>query len=114
MRKPDRIDFDRLLGFELLTRELSRALDFQDENFGAKLGAKVGGSEDGPAKTIEFAKLLGFDSVADGLGVVDFKDERVSDKLGAKIGPEVSPAKGINFKDETLGAKLGAKVGLED
>jgi hypothetical protein len=88
MRKPDRIDFDRLLGFELLTRELSQALDFQDESFGAKLGAKVGGPEDGPAKTIEFGELLGFGSVADGgVGVVDFQDDTFGNKLGAKIGP---------------------------
>jgi hypothetical protein len=88
MRKPDRIDFDRLLGFELLTRELSQALDFQDESFGAMLGAKVGSSsEDGPAKAIEYGQLLGFDSVADGLGVVDFKDDTLGDKLGARIGP---------------------------
>ena len=90
MRKPDRIHFDKLLGFELLARELSKALDFQDESFGAKLGAKVG-TESGPSKTIEFAKLLGFESIAEGLPkVVDFTDETLSDKLGAKIGePEV-------------------------
>ena len=91
MRKPDRIHFDKLLGFELLARELSKALDFQDESFGAKLGAKVGVEESGPSKTIEFAKLLGFESIAEGLPkVVDFTDETLSDKLGAKIGePEV-------------------------
>ena len=89
MRKPDRIHFDQLLGFELLARELSKALDFQDESFGAKLGAKVGNeSGTGPSKTLEFAKLLGFESVAEGLPkVVDFTDETLSDKLGAKIGP---------------------------
>jgi hypothetical protein len=92
MHKPDRIDFDKLLGFELLTRELSKALDFQAESFGAKLGAKVGGTEEGgPPKTIEFARLLGFDSLAEGLPkVIDFRDETLSDKLGAKIGPEAS------------------------
>ncbi len=42
MQKPGTIDFAKLLGFETVTRELSDALDFQDETLGAKLGAKVG------------------------------------------------------------------------
>ena len=62
-------------------------MDFQDESFGAKLGAKVGAVESGPSKTIEFANLLGFESIAEGLPkFVDFTDETLSDKLGAKIG----------------------------
>ncbi len=35
-------NFDKLLGFELVSRELLHELDFQDETLGAKLGAKVG------------------------------------------------------------------------
>jgi hypothetical protein len=31
MRKAEPIDFTKLLGFETVTRELSEALDFQDE-----------------------------------------------------------------------------------
>ena len=42
MQKPDSIDFTKLLGFEMVTRELEKELDFQNETVGAKLGAKVG------------------------------------------------------------------------
>ena len=42
MQKPDRIDFAKLLGFELVTRELLEDFDLQEETIGAKLGAKVG------------------------------------------------------------------------
>lgn len=42
MQKPDRIDFAKLLGFELVTRELLENFDLQEETIGAKLGAKVG------------------------------------------------------------------------
>ena len=42
MQKSDRVNFDTLLGFELVPRELLQELDFQDETLGAKLGAKVG------------------------------------------------------------------------
>lgn len=42
MRKFDRIEFDKLLGFELVTRELLNEFDFQDETVSARLGAKVG------------------------------------------------------------------------
>ena len=42
MQQPDSIDFAKLLGFETVTRELVKELDFQDETIGAKLGAKVG------------------------------------------------------------------------
>jgi hypothetical protein len=45
MQKPDRIDFAKLLGFELVTRELLENFDLQEETIGAKLGAKVGGVE---------------------------------------------------------------------
>ena len=42
MQKPDIVNFDKLLGFKLVSRELLPELDFQDETLGAKLGAKVG------------------------------------------------------------------------
>ena len=42
MQKPDRIDFTKLLGFETVADQLLGVPDFQDENLGAKLGAKVG------------------------------------------------------------------------
>jgi len=44
MQKPGRIDFAKLLGFELVTRELLENFDLQEETIGAKLGAKVGAS----------------------------------------------------------------------
>jgi hypothetical protein len=44
MQKPDRIDFAKLLGFELVTRELLENFDLQEETIGAVLGAKVGAS----------------------------------------------------------------------
>ena len=44
MQKLDKVyvNFDKLLGFELVSRELLHELDFKDEALGAKLGAKVG------------------------------------------------------------------------
>ena len=45
MQKPDSIDFAKLLGFETLTSELPKELDFQDETLADKLGAKVGPPE---------------------------------------------------------------------
>jgi hypothetical protein len=59
--------------------------------------------------SIDFAKLLGFDTVAPRVtDNFDLRDETVGDKLGAKVGaiePNI-------FHDETIGAKLGAKVGV--
>ena len=45
MQKPDSIDFTKLLGFETLTREVSKEINFQDETLADKLGAKVGDLE---------------------------------------------------------------------
>ncbi len=42
MPKIERVEFDKLLGFELVTRELVNEFDFQDETVSARLGAKVG------------------------------------------------------------------------
>jgi len=42
MGKSDKIDFSKLLGFELVTEELADKVDFQTETFGGRLGAKVG------------------------------------------------------------------------
>ena len=66
--------------------------------------------------TIDFTKLLGFNTVADQVsGRLDLQDDTFSDKLGAKIGPPEghSPPRVVDFKDETFGAKLGAKMGPE-
>ena len=117
MHKPDRIDFEKLLGFELVTRELLKGFDLQDDTIGSRLGAKVGGTEEGtPAKTIQFSKLLGFETIAEELSRgLDFRNDALCDKLGAKVGPPepISPSRGIDFQNETLGARLGAKVGNE-
>jgi len=45
---------------------------------------------------IDFARLLGFETVSDHLsGTIDFKNETIGDKLGAKIGFEPgAPEKG--------------------
>jgi len=41
-KSPTGSNFDKLLGFKLVTRELSSQLSFQDETISARLGAKVG------------------------------------------------------------------------
>ena len=66
--------------------------------------------------TIDFTKLLGFNTVADQVsGHLDLQIDTFGDKLGAKIGqPEgISPARVMDFQDDTLADKLGAKVGTE-
>ena len=42
MRKSEKINFAKLLGFDAVSEELSGRVDFQDETIAAKLGAKVG------------------------------------------------------------------------
>ena len=44
-----KIDFGRLLGFETVSELIEGRPDLQDENLGAKLGAKVGDPPVGPA-----------------------------------------------------------------
>jgi hypothetical protein len=61
--------------------------------------------------TIDFARLLGFDTVAgDAEKNLDLRNETISDRLGAKIGP-IEPTIAVDFRDDTMGAKLGAGVG---
>jgi hypothetical protein len=57
MQKPDRVNFDKLLGFKLLARELLHEFDFQDETLGARLGAKVG-TEDMVALDVAYDAAL--------------------------------------------------------
>ena len=86
-----KIDFAKLLGFNTVSDELPDGLDFKDDTFGARLGAKVGDPEDAQvAKTVQFSKLLGFDTVTDEFSKadIDFQNDTFSDKLGAKIGVE--------------------------
>jgi hypothetical protein len=40
MQKPPRIDFAKLLGFELVTRDISRGVDLQNETVGPRLGCQ--------------------------------------------------------------------------
>jgi hypothetical protein len=42
MQKPDKIDYTKLLGFDVVSDQLSAGVDFQGESFEARLGAKVG------------------------------------------------------------------------
>lgn len=42
MRKNHKIDFTKLLGFQVMSEELAGRVDFQDETFAGRLGAKVG------------------------------------------------------------------------
>jgi len=42
----DRIDFTKLLGFQTVSEQSARGIDFKDETIGARLGAKVGGVDE--------------------------------------------------------------------
>jgi hypothetical protein len=42
MSEKQKIDFSQLLGFEVMSEELSDSVDFRDETFAGRLGAKVG------------------------------------------------------------------------
>ena len=46
MTESQKIDFSKLLGFQILTDEPAERVDFQDETFGGRLGAKVGAKND--------------------------------------------------------------------
>jgi hypothetical protein len=49
MQNPDKLDYAKLLGFAQVSDRISASIDFQDETFSARLGAKVGKPEFGPA-----------------------------------------------------------------
>ena len=52
----------------------------------------LGGMDMRDIKAIDFARLLGFESISDTIpGQVDFQDATLGDKLGARIGPEFEP-----------------------
>ena len=42
MSESQKIDFSKLLGFQVMSEEIAEHVDFQDETFGGRLGAKVG------------------------------------------------------------------------
>lgn len=46
-----RIDFSKLLGFDMVGDRLSAGVDFKDDAIGARLGAKVGKPFRGEAET---------------------------------------------------------------
>jgi hypothetical protein len=52
MQSPEKIDFSKLLGFSSVSPQFSDGVDFQDETFGAMLGAKVGVEKE-PRETAE-------------------------------------------------------------
>jgi hypothetical protein len=92
MQRPNKIDYAKLLGFQALSDQPS-AIDFQDETFAARLGAKVGveawANSDVVCDKIDYAKLLGFQALSDQPSAsVDFQDENFAARLGAKVGHE--------------------------
>ena len=48
MSENRKIDFSKLLGFQVMSDELAERVDFQAETFAARLGAKVGVKDDAP------------------------------------------------------------------
>lgn len=101
MKAIDKLDATRLLGFASLGDRLADGVDFRDEIFDGKLGAKVGVGETWapcellntdktePAGKIDFTKLLGFEGVSEELSQsVDFQQDVINAKLGAKVGLE--------------------------
>ena len=42
MNENHKIDFSKLLGFQVMSDELAERIDFQDETLAGRLGAKVG------------------------------------------------------------------------
>ena len=42
MHRPTKIDYAKLLGFDMVSDELVEGVDFNNPTVGAKLGAKVG------------------------------------------------------------------------
>jgi len=56
VQNSDKIDYAKLLGFEVVAEQIAGSVDFQEETVAAKLGAKVGLPETGaPAKLTEAA-----------------------------------------------------------
>jgi hypothetical protein len=50
MQDPTKIDYSKLLGFDMVAKDVTDGVDFQDATVGAKLGAKIG-------KTISYTTL---------------------------------------------------------
>ena len=61
--------------------------------------------------TVDFARLLGFDTVAGDAGKdLDLRNETIGGRLGAKIGP-IEPTSPMDLHGDTMGTRLGAGVG---
>ena len=90
MRKYNRLDFAKLLGFDTVAAKLFEELDFQDQIIAARLGAKIGVEPRAePQNKVDLRKLFGFASVSAELGDnVDFQADVIEAKLGAKVGTE--------------------------
>lgn len=131
MREPKKIDFGRLFGFDSVSNQISGRLDLRDAAFGAKLGAKVGEPEPGApglmrkSKKIDFAKLLGFETVCgrlakgadfqdETLGQVNFQADSMSAKLGAKVGTEICLALDLLPAGSTGNSQLGGSANKDD
>ena len=56
MSESQKIDFSRLLGFQVMSDDLAEHVDFQAETFGGRLGAKVGGKNDASRSTKDAQK----------------------------------------------------------
>jgi hypothetical protein len=50
MQELNKIDYSKLLGFEVMSDQPSASVDFQDDTFAARLGAKVGAEPHGPSR----------------------------------------------------------------
>jgi hypothetical protein len=50
MQKANKIDYAKLLGFEAMSDQPSASVDFQDETFAARRGAKVGQEAFNPSR----------------------------------------------------------------
>ena len=51
MQELNKIDYSKLLGFEMMSDQPSASVDFQDDTFAARLGAKVGAEPHSPRGT---------------------------------------------------------------
>ena len=53
MEGTGQIEFAKLLGFDVVSDQLSESVDFRDETIGARLGAKVGDETPEPSRRAE-------------------------------------------------------------
>ena len=83
-----KIDFTKLLGFDMVSDELPDGLDFTGDTIGARLGAKVEGQRRVIPKDYQILEALGFEIISRGtLKGPRNPESYVCDKFGAKVGP---------------------------